>query len=276
MGKLDGRVALITGAARGQGRAHALTLARAGADVAICDIADPVGTVPYELPSSADLEQTRRDVEALGRRCVAMAADVTRSADLQAFAERTLAELGRIDACVANAGILSGGVPSWELTEEQWDTLMAINLKGVWLTCKHVLPHMVERGSGSVVLTSSVSGVLGTPGISHYIAAKHGVLGLMKSLANEAGRFGVRVNAVMPGAVDNAMLNNPFSYSTFTGGAGATRADVDPAVEQMALLPGGWVTNEDVAEAVLWLVSDESRHVTGVALPVDAGLIVKV
>ena len=274
--RVEGKVALITGGGRGQGRAHALALAREGADIAICDIAtgsDP--TTPYGLAVAGDLARTKADVEALGRRCVAVTADVTRFAELEAFVAATLERLGRIDVVVANAGIFSGGVPSWELTEAQWDRMLEVNLKGVWLTCKAAVPHMLGQGSGSIVLTSSIGGLVGTPGMAHYVAAKHAVIGYMRSLANEVGAHGIRVNAICPGGVDNAMMNNPAMYATMAGGQGGDRETMLAAVAGISLLPGGMIENEDVAQAVVWLASEESRWVTGVALPVDAGINVK-
>ena len=278
-GRVQGKVALITGGARGQGRAHALALAREGADIAICDLAGSGGasdpTVPYDLPGSDDLERTRAEVEALGVRCVAHAADVTRFDQLEAFVAATLAGLGRIDVVVANAGILSGGVPSWELTEQQWDRMMEVNLKGVWLTAKATVPHLLAQGSGSVIMTSSIGGLVGTPGISHYVASKHAVIGYMRSLANEVGAQGIRVNAICPGGVDNAMMNNPAMFRTMSGGVEGTRETMLEGVARAHLLPGGLIANEDIANAVVWLASDEARWVTGVALPVDAGIYVK-
>ena len=275
-GRVEGKVALITGGGRGQGRAHALALAREGADIAICDVAtgsDP--TTPYGLAVADDLAQTKADVEALGRRCVAVSADVTRFSQLETFVAAALERLGRIDVVVANAGIFSGGVPSWELTEAQWDRMLEVNLKGVWLTCKATVPHMLGQKSGSIVVTSSIGGLVGTPGMAHYVAAKHAVIGYMRSLANEVGASGIRVNAICPGGVDNAMMNNPAMYATMAGGQGGDRETMLAAVGAISLLPGGMIDNEDVAHAVVWLASEESRWVTGVALPIDAGINVK-
>jgi len=187
-----------------------------------------------------------------------------------------VAELGRIDIVVANAGIFSGGVPSWELSEAQWDRVIEVNVKGVWLTCKAAVPHLVAQKSGSVIITSSIGGLVGTPGMAHYVASKHAVIGYMRSLANEVGALGIRVNAVCPGGVDNVMMNNPAMYATMAGGAGpGDRETMLAAVAGISLLPGGMIENEDIANAVLWLASEESRWVTGVALPVDAGIFVK-
>lgn len=276
-GRVQGKVALITGGGRGQGRAHALALAAEGADIAICDLADGSDpTTPYGLAGSEDLARTKADIEALGRRCVAMPADVTQFADLQAFAATTVAELGPLDIVIANAGIFSGGVPSWELTEQQWDRMLEVNLKGVWLTCKAVVPGMLAAGrGGSIIMTSSIGGLVGTPGISHYVAAKHAVIGYMRSLANEVGPQGIRVNAVCPGGVDNAMMNNAAMYKAMASDGVGSREQTLAAVDAISLLPGGMIESEDIAQAVLWLASEESRWVTGVALPVDAGIYVK-
>lgn len=276
-GRVQGKVALITGGARGQGRAHALALAAEGADIAICDLADGSDpTTPYGLAGSEDLARTKADIEALGRRCVAMPADVTKFGDLQAFAAATVAELGPLDIVIANAGIFSGGVPSWELSEQQWDRMLEVNLKGVWLTCKAVVPGMLAAGrGGSIIMTSSIGGLVGTPGISHYVAAKHAVIGYMRSLANEVGRQGIRVNAVCPGGVDNAMMNNAAMYKAMASDGVGSREQTLAAVDAISLLPGGMIESEDIAQAVLWLASEESRWVTGVALPVDAGIYVK-
>ena len=148
-------------------------------------------------------------------------------------------------------------------------------MKGVWLTCKAAVPHMLGQGSGSITMTSSIGGLVGTPGMSHYVAAKHAVIGYMRSLANEVGASGIRVNAICPGGVDNSMMNNPARYATIAGGQGGNRETMLAAVGAISLLPGGMIENENVANAVVWLASEESRWVTGVALPIDAGINVK-
>src|SRR5713226_9578913 len=198
MGELDGKVALITGGARGFGRAMALLFAREGADVAIADIAGELGAeriVGMATPS--DLERTAGEIEALGRRSAAIRADVTKAEDCRRVAETVIGAFGRIDVLCANAGVFSLA-PSWELTEEEWDTVLGVNLKGAWLTTKYVVPHMIERRYGKVVITSSRDGLRAEPNYPHYNASKFGVIGYMKSLAIELGPYTINVNCICP------------------------------------------------------------------------------
>ena len=258
------RVALVTGAARGQGRAHALALARAGADVVACDLATDLPTVPYALATEADLEETACLVRAAGRRCVAVradAADVERMAETVALAD----ELGSLEVVCANAGVISFG-HSWELSEAQWDQVVRTNLKGVWATCRAAIPGMIERGrGGSIVITGSAASLRGYPGISHYTAAKHGVVGLMRSLAIELAPHRIRVNCVLPGGVRTPMGSSEAMQGWLAGEPEASRA-------LTALLPVDLLEPEDVSAAVAWLASDAAHLVTGVVLPVDAGV----
>jgi SDR family mycofactocin-dependent oxidoreductase len=258
------RVALVTGAARGQGRAHALALARAGADVVVCDLAADLPTVPYALATEADLEETACAVRAAGRRCVAIRADaasVGRMTEAVALAD----ELGSLEVVCANAGVISFG-HSWELTEAQWDQVVTTNLKGVWATCRAAIPGMIERGrGGSIVITGSAASLRGYPGISHYAAAKHGVVGLMRSLAIELAPHRIRVNCVLPGGVRTPMGTAEAMQGWLAGEPEASRA-------LTALLPVDVVEPEDVSAAVAWLASDAAHLVTGVVLPVDAGV----
>lgn len=271
MGLLDGKVAWVTGAARGQGRAHAITLAREGADVIAIDIDRQIDTVPYPVAGADDLQETARAVEALGRRIVARIADVRSSEQLGAALANGLERFGHIDVLVANAGVFSQA-PLWEMDEQTWDDVQDVNLKGVWRTLKAVAPHMLERGSGSIVLTSSVNGLIGNPGAAHYAAAKHGVLGLMKSAALEMGPRGIRVNAVCPGLVDTPMTNWPGLYDKMAGRPGGDRADFERAALHYGLLGGqGALEPETVARAAAWLASDSAFGITGQAIVVDAG-----
>jgi SDR family mycofactocin-dependent oxidoreductase len=275
VGRLDGKVALITGGARGQGRSHALTLAREGADIAICDVCEQLPTAPYPPATEEDLARTARMVEDLDRRCTAVKADVRDGAQMRGVVERAVRELGHVDVLVANAGIESFG-KAWELAEEQWDEMVSVNLTGVWESCKAVVPHMIGRRRGVIVMTSSLAGLKGLANQAHYAAAKHGVVGLMKALAIELAPYGIRVNTVHPSSVDTPIIKNQAMYTLFSGGnPEATLEEVTPAFEGLNLLPIPWMEPQDVSNAVLWLVSDEARYVTGVALPVDAGASVK-
>ncbi len=275
MGKLDGKVALITGGARGQGRSHALTLAREGADILICDLAAQLPTAPYPLATLDDLSETARLVEQLGRRCIAIQADVRDGDQMRQVVERGLAELGQIDILLANAGIESFG-RAWELTDAQWDEMISVNLTGVWQSCKAAIPHMIERRQGAIVIASSIAGLKGLANNAHYAAAKHGVVGLMRTLAIELAPYSIRVNTVHPSSVDTPIIKNQAMYTLFSGGRpDATLEEVEPAFRSLNLLPIPWMQPEDVSNAILWLVSDAARYVTGVTLPIDAGLLVK-
>jgi SDR family mycofactocin-dependent oxidoreductase len=258
------RVALVTGAARGQGRAHALALARAGADVVACDLAADQPTVPYRLATESDLDETACAVREAGRRCTTVRADAA-SVEQMAEAVARADELGALEVVCANAGVISFG-SSWELTEAQWDQVVATNLKGVWATCRAAIPGLIERSrGGAIVITGSAASLRGYPGISHYAAAKHGVIGLMRSLAIELAPHRIRVNCVLPGGVRTPMGSAEAMQGWLATEPAASRA-------LTAMLPLDVVEPEDVSAAVAWLASDAARSVTGVALPVDAGV----
>ena len=274
-GRVAGKVAFITGAARGQGRSHALRLAQEGADIIAVDLCEPIDTVNYPMATEDDLAETVRLVEALDRRIVARKADVRDTESLKAAVDAGVAELGRLDIVSANAGILSAG-QSHELSDETWEQMIAINLSGVWRTCKVAIPHIIAGGrGGSMVLTSSVAGLRSYNGVSHYVSAKHGVVGLMKTLAQELAPHSIRVNTVNPTQVDTDMIQNEMMYHLF-------RPDLEnPTKEQFAeasaatiLLPIDWVESIDVSNAVLFLASDEARYITGISLPIDAGALI--
>jgi SDR family mycofactocin-dependent oxidoreductase len=278
MGLVDGKVALVTGAGRGQGRSHALKLAVEGADVIAVDIGGGhVDTISYELASEADLDTTVSAIEAMGRRAVKAIADVRSLSDLQAAVDAGLSELGKIDIVCANAGIGSWAV-AWELTEQQWKDMIDINLTGVFNATRAALPSMVERGEGgSVVLTSSTAGLRAYANTAHYTAAKHGVIGLMKVLAQEAGPHRIRVNAVCPTTVRTPLVINDATFELFAPHLESpTEDDVREPFESLNILPGvAWIEPEDVSDAVLFLCSDAAKYITGVALPIDAGNTVK-
>ena len=278
MGLVDGKVALVTGAGRGQGRSHALRLASEGADVIAVDIGGGrVETISYDLASEADLDSTVNEIESMGRRAFKVVADVRSLSELQSAVDVGLAELGKIDIVCANAGIGSWAV-AWEMTEQQWKDMIDINLTGVFNATRVTLPSMVERGEGgSVVLTSSTAGLRAYANTAHYTAAKHGVIGLMKVLAQEAGPHRIRVNAVCPTTVRTPLVINDSTFELFAPHLeNPTEDDVREPFESLNILPGvAWIEPEDVSDAVLFLCSDAAKYITGVALPIDAGNIVK-
>ncbi|MEU2349684.1 mycofactocin-coupled SDR family oxidoreductase [Modestobacter sp. NPDC049651] len=276
-GRVEGKVAFITGAARSQGRSHALRLAQEGADIIAVDIAGPVESIGMYPPATEeDLAETVRQVEALDRRIVATKADVRDTAALQAALDDGVAQLGRLDIVLANAGVFEIQ-PALELTDDAWREMIDINLTGVWNTCKVALPRLVEQGEGgAIVLTSSTAGLKGTPNTIHYTAAKHGVVGIMRTLANEFAQHSIRVNSVHPTSVDTVMIQNEKTWGLFQpDNPNPTRESAEPVFRSINALPVPWVEPVDISNAILFLVSDEARYITGVTLPVDAGYTVK-
>jgi SDR family mycofactocin-dependent oxidoreductase len=266
-GRLEGKAALVSGAARGQGRSHALRLAQEGADIIAFDVCRQLDTVPYPMAVSEDLAQTVDLVKDLDRRIVARAADVRDGAAVQALVEDGVREFGRLDVVCANAGIAGFAENTWTLTDVQWEEMIGVNLTGVWKTVRAAVPAMIEAGNGgSIVITSSTGGAKGLPGIgAHYCAAKHGVVGLMRTLANELAPHFIRVNTVHPTGVDTPMLIND-----------AAMQAVSVAGELVGMqnaLPVELVEPVDISNAIVWLASEEARYVTGVSLPVDAGFL---
>jgi SDR family mycofactocin-dependent oxidoreductase len=274
---MDGKIAFITGAARGQGRAHAVRLAGEGADIIATDVAAPVDTVSYAPATPEDLAETVKEVEALGRRVVSFVADVRDHDALARGLADGVSELGGLDVVVANAGIINAVRPSWELDEADWQTMLDVNLTGVWHATKAAVPHLLERGpGGSVILISSTAGLRGIPGIAHYNAAKHGVLGLARTLANELAPHRIRVNSVHPTNVRTTMIDNPSSAKIYRPDLeNPTFADSLPALANINMWDEPYLDVEDVANAVLFLACAESRYVTGIALPVDLGMSMK-
>ena len=273
MGRLDGKVAFITGAARGQGRSHALRMAQEGADIIAVDISQQIDTVPYGMATAEDLAETVRQVEALDRRIVASEADVRDYDALSAAVDEGIAQLGRLDIVSANAGIFSSATAD-ELSDTAWNDMIAVNLTGVWHTAKAAIPHLRAAGGGSMILTSSTAGIKGFPNFVHYVAAKHGVVGIMRTLALELAPDFIRVNSVHPTSVDTDMIQNDSLYALFAPDLPVeerTRETLGGRFQALNALPIPWVEPVDISNAVLWLASDESRYVTGVMLPVDAG-----
>ena len=276
MARLDGKVAFITGAARGQGRSHAVRLAEEGADIIAVDIASQIDSVPLSMATSEDLVQTVKEVEALDRRIVARQADVRDYDALKAALDDGVAQLGRLDIVSANAGIVSFGRAE-ELPEQTWQDVMDVNLTGVWHTVKAAVPHLRAAGGGAIVITSSGAGLTPSPNLAHYGSAKTGLIGLMRSLAIELAPDMIRVNTVHPGSVDTEMIHNQATYHLFIPDHPdeITRDEVASVFQMQNALPIHWLESIDISNAVLFLASDEARYVTGVALPVDAGSTIK-
>ena len=265
-GRVAGKVAFITGIARGQGRSHAVRLAEEGADLVLVDICASLPEIEYPLASRADLEETARLVEKHDRRAVIHVVDIRDAAALASAVDDGVAELGGLDAAVANAGVLTAA--TWDTTtSEQWRTVVDVNLIGTWNTCAAALPHLVDRG-GSLILVSSSAGLKGTPLHLPYTASKHGVVGLSRALANELAAQNVRVNTVHPTGVETGM--RPESLQGLLAEA---RPDLIPIF--LNALPTLMAEAIDISNAVLFLVSDESRFVTGLELKVDAGVTLR-
>lgn len=272
MGYLNGRVALITGGARGQGRSHAIRLAEEGASIVIVDICEQIESHQVAMATKEDLAETVRLVEQLGRPILARVADVRDLAALEQVVDEAVDRFGHIDIVSANAGI-SGVGKTWELSEAEWDDMIDVNLTGVWKTIKAVAPTMIaaDRG-GHIVVTSSFCGQRGLENLAHYTAAKHGIIGMARTLANELGPHGIRVNSVLPGNIRTPLTQNDSLFSLFRPDLDKpTNADVDPVVAEMTSLDVAWLDPRDISNAICWLSSDEARYITGVCLPVDGG-----
>ncbi|MCV7356942.1 mycofactocin-coupled SDR family oxidoreductase [Mycolicibacterium fluoranthenivorans] len=277
-GSLEGRVAFVTGAARGQGRAHAIRLANEGAHIIAADICGPVsGTITYPAATADDLAETVRGVEAAGRKVLARAVDVRDFDAQQQLVADGVEQFGRLDVVVANAGVLSWG-RVWELTPEQWDTVIDVNLNGTWRTIKAAVPAMIEAGNGgSIIIVSSSAGVKATPGNSHYAASKHGLVGLTNSLALEVGEFGIRVNSIHPYSIDTPMIEPEAMAAIFS--------KFPSFLHSFAPMPYHKVTDgkneglaafmapEEVANVVAWLAGDASATLSGSQIAVDRGVL---
>ncbi|MDV7088963.1 mycofactocin-coupled SDR family oxidoreductase [Rhodococcus opacus] len=276
MGMLDGRTILVTGAARGQGRAQAVAAAREGADVVVVDVCGPIEGVQYPMSSQADLEKTVTLVEEQGRRAVTAIADVRDQAALDEAVQAGIAAYGKIDGVVANAGLWNFGPRVWETTEEDWRLVNDTVLGGTFRTIKSVAPHMVERRAGSIVVIASIGALEACANITSYVSAKHGSIGLMKNSALELSPYNVRCNAVCPGTIDTKMVDNPMGRKLFQHlGPDPTREMmIDGGYGWTALAGRSWLPADAVANAAVWLLSDLSQHVTGVTLPVDGGHLI--
>ena len=276
-GRVEGKVAFITGAARGQGRSHAVRLAEEGADIIAIDICKQIDTVPIPMGSPEDLAETVAQVEKLGRRIHAVQADVRDYDALKAAVDEGVERFGRLDIILANAGLAAAGDAVEKMDPSLWKDSVDVNMTGSWHTVKAAVPHIIEGGrGGAIVLTSSVGGLKSYPNIVNYIASKHGVVGLMRTMAVEFAPHNIRVNTVHPTQVNSPMMMNDMTYRMFRPDLeNPTQADIAPISQMMNTLPVPWVEPVDVSNAILFLVSDEARYITGVTLPVDAGAMLK-
>ena len=273
-GRVSGKVALITGAARGQGRAEAVRLAEEGADIIAVDLTAPVPSMGYAMGTSEELAETAALVEATGQRVITRVADVRDRAALQDVVDEGVRTFGRLDIVVASAGISPPARAVWKIPEDEWHDVLDINLTGSWNTVSVAVPQLISQGEGgSIILISSGAGLKGVPHLGAYSASKAAVVSLAKSLANELASRKIRVNAIAPGTVDTPMVTaNTQQFKLF-------RPDLaDPTLEDCvegfrSMMPMGepWIDAVDVANAVLFLASDESRYITGIVLPVDQG-----
>jgi (+)-trans-carveol dehydrogenase len=275
MGRVEGKVAFITGAARGQGRSHALMLSKEGAAIIAVDICGQIDTVPYQMGTKSDLDDTVRLVKAAGGTIFAERADVRDYEQMCEVLGRGVAHFGGLDIVCANAGITSMA-PLASMDNAMWSDMIEVNLAGAWKTCKSSVPYLIERGGGSIIMTSSVAGLHGEANVGNYVAAKHGLIGLMRSFAKELMPYMIRVNTVNPTTVDTPMVHNSATYSLFRPDLAApTRDDVRGAFVDLNGFPVPWIDPSDVSNAIIYLASDESRYVTGSVLLIDAGQLQK-
>lgn len=269
MGKVEGKVAFITGAARGQGRAHAVTLAREGADIVALDICKNLTYPRYALATVDELEETASLVREYGRTALALIADVRSASEMEAAAQQAIETFGHIDILICNAGIADMAL-TWDVTEEWWDIMIDVNLKGYWLAVRSIVPQMLkQKRGGRIIMTSSVAGLRGLPGLSHYCASKWGVVGLAKSLAQEVAPFGITVNTLHPTGVNTRLIS---------GMAEAASIPIQQLIDKLYqdnVIPIQLIDPQDIANAALWLASDEARYVTGQELTIDAGRMLR-
>jgi SDR family mycofactocin-dependent oxidoreductase len=276
MGQLDGQVAFITGLARGQGRSHALTLAREGADIIGLDLCGEIDSTTYPGTTLDDLEETARLIKEAGRQAVLSQADVRNYDQVQAAFDRGVKQFGRVDIVIPNAGICAGG-KTWAITTEAWRETIDINLTGAWHAVKAAVPTLIQqKQGGSVVFIGSTEALKGAENMSSYAASKHAITGLMTSLARELGQYNIRVNSVNPTCVDTNMIQNPYVWGLFRPDLeNPTREAVEDSFAGTHILPVPWMEPVDVSRAIVYLVTESGRYITASTLTIDAGFIVK-
>ena len=275
MGQMDGKVALITGAARGQGRSHAIRLAQEGADIIAIDICTDIPLIAYPMGTAEELAETVREVERLGRRCLSSRADARDHAKIRDVVSEAVGELGRLDTVLINHGINRPLSIEDDDAIEAWDTVIGVNFSSYWYVAAATVPYLRDEG-GSILITGSAASLISVYGNAAYTSAKHGLIGLVKSLAMDLSKYWIRVNAICPGTVPTPLTLNQQSLDAFfPDRPDATYSDMEPALLALNLLPVPWVETDAISDAVLFLAAETGKYITGIALPIDAGFTVQ-
>jgi SDR family mycofactocin-dependent oxidoreductase len=275
MGQMDGKVALITGAARGQGRSHAIRLAQEGADIIAIDIGADIPLVNYPMGTPEELAETGREVEKLGRRCLSFEADARDSARIRDVVAQAVGELGRLDTVIINHGINRGHSVEDDDAIEVWDTVIGVNFSSYWYVAAATVPHLRDEG-GSILIIGSAASLVGVYGNPSYTSAKHGLIGLVKSLAMDLSKYWIRVNAICPGNVPTPLTLNQHTLEVFfPDRPDATYKDMEPALSALSVLGVPWIEPQVISDAVLFLAAETGKYITGIALPIDAGFTIQ-